>query len=71
LRLHLSEHAGDATPGGNMVVYMKGIRAFHKELSAKNYRYMKPGLEDEGGRLEMEVTDPFNNHIRFMELKDK
>ncbi|WP_243371567.1 glyoxalase superfamily protein [Microvirga solisilvae] len=69
LRLHLSEHAGDATPGGNMVVYMKGIRAFHKELSAKNYRYMKPGLEDEGGRLEVEVTDPFNNHIRFMELK--
>lgn len=68
LKLHLSEHAGDATPGGNMVVYMKGIRAFHKELSAKNYRYMKPGLEDEDGRLEVEVTDPFNNHIRFMEI---
>ncbi len=29
LRLHLSEHAGDATPGGNMCVYMTGIRAFH------------------------------------------
>lgn len=71
LRLHLSEHAGDATPGGNMCVYMKGIRAFHQELTAKNYRYMKPGLEDEGTRLEVEVTDPFNNHIRFMELKDK
>lgn len=70
LRLHLSEHAGDATPGGNMCVYMKGIRAFHQELTAKNYRYMKPGLEDEGTRLEVEVTDPFNNHIRFMELKD-
>lgn len=70
LRLHLSEHAGDATPGGNMVVYMKGIRAFHRELTAKNYRYMKPGLEDEGTRLEVEVIDPFNNHMRFMELKD-
>lgn len=70
LRLHLSEHAGDATPGGNMVVYMKGIRAFHRELTDKNYRYMKPGLEDEGTRLEVEVIDPFNNHMRFMELKD-
>ncbi|MFC3075304.1 glyoxalase superfamily protein [Shinella pollutisoli] len=69
LRLHLSEHAGDATPGGCMVVYMKGIRAFQKELIEKNYRYMKPGLEDEGMRLEVTVTDPFQNRIRFMELK--
>jgi hypothetical protein len=70
LRLHLSEHAGDATPGGNMVVYMKGIRAFQKELIDKNYRYMKPGLEDEGSRLEVTVIDPFQNRIRFMEAKD-
>jgi len=68
LILHLSEHAGDATPGGNMVVYMKGIRALHQELSGKNYRYMNPGLEHEDGRLTVEVIDPFNNHIRFMEL---
>ena len=66
--LHLSEHAGDATPGGNMVVYMKGIRDFHKELAAKDYRYMRPGLEQEDGRLTVEVIDPFGNHIRFMEL---
>lgn len=70
LRLHLSEHAGDATPGGNMVVYMQGIRALHAELRAKDYRYMKPGIEDEGGRLVVQVTDPFNNRIRFMELKN-
>ena len=70
LRLHLSEHAGDATPGGNMVVYMKGIRAFQKELIGKDYPYMRPGLEDEGTRLEVTVTDPFQNRIRFMELKD-
>ena len=68
LRLHLSEHAGDATPGGNMCVYMKGIRAFHAELIGKNYRYMKPGLEKSDDRLEVTVTDPFNNHIRFMEI---
>ncbi|MCQ0988027.1 glyoxalase superfamily protein [Jiella marina] len=69
LRLHLSEHAGDATPGGNMCVYMTEIRDLHQELLAKDYRYMKPGIADEGTRLEMQVTDPFNNRIRFMELK--
>ena len=69
LCLHLSEHAGDATPGCNMVVYMRAIRALHAELKAKDYRYMKPGLEDEGTRLEVQVTDPFCNRLRFMELK--
>ncbi len=69
LRLHLSEHAGDATPGANMCVYMTGIRDLHKELSAQDYRYMKPGLQDEGTRLELQVVDPFNNRIRFMEIK--
>ena len=69
LRLHLSEHAGDATPGSTVVVYMKGIRAFQKELIAKDYRYMKPGLDAVDDRLEMTVTDPFQNRIRFMEHK--
>lgn len=68
LRLHLSEHAGDATPGGNMCVYMTGIRAFHEELSAKKYRYMRPGIERHGDRLELQVIDPFNNRIRFMQI---
>lgn len=68
LRLHLSEHAGDATPGGNMCVYMSGIRAFYAELTAKQYPYMRPGFKELDGRFEVEVTDPFANRIRFMEL---
>lgn len=71
LRLHLSEHAGDATPGGNMCVHMTGIRNLHKELQAQDYRYMKPGLQEEDGRIELQVIDPFNNRIRFMELKHR
>lgn len=67
LKLHLSEHAGDATPGGNMVVYMEGIRSFQAELLAKNYRYMKPGLEKQDWGLEVTVIDPFNNRMRFIE----
>ena len=68
LRLHLTEHAGDASPGGNMCVYMTGVRAFQRELIAKNYRYMKPGVEEADGRIETAVVDPFGNRIRFMEI---
>lgn len=70
LKLHLSEHSGDASPGGNMVVTMRGVEAFHKELAAKDYRYLKPGLTHEEWVTEMQVTDPFGNRIRFMEAKD-
>ena len=50
-----------------MVVYMRGIRDFHAELAAKNYRYMKLGIEKQEWGLEVCVTDPFNNRIRFLE----
>ncbi|WP_284732051.1 glyoxalase superfamily protein [Mesorhizobium sp. dw_380] len=57
----------DATPGGNMVVYMSGIRDF-QGTSGHGLPPLNPGLEHEDGRLTVEVIDPFNNHIRFMEL---
>ena len=44
---------------------------FTKELQAQDYRYMKLGLQDEGDRIELQVIDPFNNRIRFMELKSR
>lgn len=68
LRLHLSEHSGDASPGGNMVVYTKGVEALQKGLIAKNYRYNRPGLQRQEWGLECEVIDPFGNRIRFIEV---
>lgn len=67
LKLHLSEHSGDASPGGNMVVNMRGVEDLQKELAAKNYRYMKPGVTSQEWGKEMEVIDPFGNRIRFIE----
>jgi hypothetical protein len=46
LLLHLSEHHGDGGPGVRVRVMMEGIEAFHREISAKGYRYMRPGLEE-------------------------
>lgn len=66
LRLHLSEHYGDASPGTTVYVETLGIEAFQAELAAKNYAYMRPGLEQtDYGHTTMEVLDPFGNRLRF------
>jgi uncharacterized glyoxalase superfamily protein PhnB len=68
--LHLSEHFGDGTPGSAVYFYMKGIEAFHGELSAKNYRHARPGIQhQEWGTVEVMIDDPFGNKLRFGEPK--
>lgn len=67
MRLHLSEHAGDASPGARAFVYMTGIEALHRELAGKQYRYMKPGIENQPWGRELQVIDPFSNRISFCE----
>ena len=70
LVLHLSEHHGDGTPGTVIFVRMKGVEEFHKEISAKNYKYLRPGIEDQNPDLPfkvLNVIDPFGNRIRFAE----
>ncbi|RAJ08592.1 hypothetical protein LX64_01245 [Chitinophaga skermanii] len=69
--LDLSEHHGDATPGGRIFITgMKDLASFQQQLMAKEYRYLKPGLHkafwDENILL-VEVLDPFMNKIIFQE----
>ena len=65
MTLHLSGHHGDATPGSNVFVTMRGVHAYRQELVAKDYTFMKPGVEMLPWGEMMEVTDPFSNRIRF------
>jgi uncharacterized glyoxalase superfamily protein PhnB len=68
LTLHLSEHHGDACPGSTVYVTMTGIDEFHRELTAKNYKYLRPGLETTFHDSKcVQVYDPFGNQIRFNE----
>ncbi|UXN64598.1 VOC family protein [Phyllobacterium sp. A18/5-2] len=67
LTLHLSEHSGDASPGARVFVHIQGIDALHKELHAKDYRFMKPGIEVQPWGREVMVIDPFSNRISFCE----
>ena len=70
LELHLSEHHGDASPGSTVFVWMVGVRDFHAELIAKNYRYGRPGLDRQPWGDQLEVYDPFGNRIRFCQRND-
>lgn len=66
LVLHLTEHHGDCCPGSAVFVEMEGVLDLHRELIGKDYRYLKPGVEEPpwGGRC-MTVLDPFGNKILF------
>ena len=72
LLIYLSEHHGDGTPGSIAYVTMTGVRDLHRELNDKKYGRNRPGLqEQEWGRTELTVTDPFNNRITFGEPTEK
>jgi uncharacterized glyoxalase superfamily protein PhnB len=71
VRLFLSEHHGDGSPGAHVVITIQGVDNLHRELAAKGYRYMNPGIrEQEWGSRELGVIDPFGNHLIFSEPID-
>ncbi len=71
--LHLTEHHGDCCPGSTVFVWMTGLDDFHREITAKPYKYLCPGVEQTFYDAKcMEVIDPFGNRIRFNEdLKNR
>ena len=67
LRLHLSEHHGDSSPGSTVFVPMLNIEMLRDELQAKRYGYGRPDIVEQGWGRVLEVYDPFGNRIRFCE----
>ena len=65
-RLNLSEHHGDGTPGTYLRVRVDDLEGYHAELTAKDYKYWRPGLQDmEWGVREMVIGDGFGNKLIF------
>ncbi len=68
IELQLSEHHGDCSPGAHIHISCTGIKAYHKQLLEKAYKYNKPGLEKTFyGTWAITVNDPFFNKITFDE----
>jgi len=68
LTLHLTEHHGDCTPGSAVFLEIQGLDDFHREITSRSYRYLRPGIEDAfwNARL-MTLLDPFGNRLLFNE----
>ncbi|MEJ9217617.1 MULTISPECIES: glyoxalase superfamily protein [Paenibacillus] len=68
LKIHLTEHYGDCSPGAAIRVDLVGIEHFHEQLIQKNYPYSRPGIEiAPWNSKELCVIDPFGNKIIFYE----
>jgi catechol 2,3-dioxygenase-like lactoylglutathione lyase family enzyme len=64
--LHLSEHHGDATPGGAVRIESTDVDVFQAELLARQYKYARPGVElMPWGTRDMSIKDPFGNRLTF------
>jgi len=65
-KINLSEHHGDASPGSTIRILVDELEAYHQELTAKQYKYYRPGLQDqEWGVREMSVQDGNGNKLIF------
>ena len=66
-RLHLSEHHGDGSPGAHVRISADDVDQMCKDLSAKDYKFAKPGGGEKTpwGTIEVTITDPFANRLTF------
>jgi|TARA_B100001971_G_C18217800_1_gene555053 catechol 2,3-dioxygenase-like lactoylglutathione lyase family enzyme len=68
LRIHLTEHHGDCTPGSSVCLYVEELDELVENLNAKGYRFMRPGVQAMNANLKYSsVTDPFGNKITLHE----
>jgi len=68
VRLHLSSHHGDGTPGTAVLIVTGELDALHSTLASKGYPYMNPGIDPApGGGRQVVVLDPAGNELRFYE----
>ena len=68
MRLHLSSHHDDGTPGTAVLVVVRNLDALHADLHQRGYPYLNPGVgPGPGGGREMQLIDPSSNRIRFYE----
>jgi catechol 2,3-dioxygenase-like lactoylglutathione lyase family enzyme len=67
VKLHLSEHRGDATTGSAIFVWLTGVDAYHRELATRPSGFPLPAIADQPWGREIGLVDPFGNRLRFCE----
>lgn len=68
VRLHLSEHYGDGSPGTKALLNVEGLSEYREMLLAKQTRFARPHMVQEPwGSTTMTVHDPSSNRLVFSE----
>jgi catechol 2,3-dioxygenase-like lactoylglutathione lyase family enzyme len=67
VRLHLSEHHGDATPGSAVIIEIDDADALQQELIGRDYPYARPGVEQQDWGFTVTVGDPASNRVVFLQ----
>ena len=68
--VHLTEHHGDCSPGAAIRIGTDELVSFHAQLTAKQYKYARPGIERAPwGSDEMTIRDPFGNRLTFFAVE--
>ena len=67
IRLHLSGHYGDGTPGTAVWIPVADVRGLYDEVRERfDILNQRPGFEEHGpGGPGFSIGDPFGNHLRF------
>lgn len=66
MQIYLTEHAGDCQVGGLIHFVIPDVNAWHREFVERGARVAE-GPNDDLGFLNMTITDPDGNQLRFME----
>jgi len=69
LRIHLTAHHGDGTPGTHLFLPVEGLDDLQAELHARGTTFSRPGIETVPWGRVMSVIDPFANHLNFTEWR--
>ncbi|GAB3746919.1 glyoxalase superfamily protein [Microlunatus parietis] len=69
VRIDLSEHPGDGTPGTAILIEISEVAALHAELLGRNFGYAQPTLEDSEHGRTVTLHDPCGNRITYLEVR--
>lgn len=70
--IHLSEHAGDASPSSTLRIETPQLDEFYSEVSGRSSKDSKPEdpKDQPWGTKDFSITDPFGNRLIFYSAKN-
>lgn len=65
IEIHLTEHAGDADPGGACYLQIDDVGTYYNDLKTRDPAFSEEIHDQPWGTRELRIIDPFGNRIKF------